>query len=290
MTATRDGQSADRPPSSPPGRLALGIDVGGTGVKAAVVDLASGELASARIRVRTPDPATPTAVVKTIAEVIDKIGADFDIPPEVPVGCGLPGVVVDGRLVTAANIDPGWIGADADDLIGEAIGRRVHAINDADAAGIAEMSFGAGRDHRGTVLLLTVGTGIGSALFRRGVLVPNLELGHLEYNGYEAETKLSGVARERRKLKWAAWAKEFNGYLNRLEAYLWPDLLILGGGVSKAFDKYGDRLRTRAPVVVARFLNTAGIVGAAMRAADLDAGDELPGARQPALSVAGDGR
>jgi polyphosphate glucokinase len=172
--------------------------------------------------------------------------------------------------MTAANIDKGWLDVSAEELLGEALGRRVHLLNDADAAGIAEMTFGAGRAKPGVVLLLTLGTGIGSALFIDGRLVPNTELGHLELDGRVAEKRLSGAARERRGLKWPRWAAEFNEYLARLEAYLWPDLIILGGGVSKSFAKFGALLEARAPVVPAQFLNTAGIVGAALYAAQLD--------------------
>jgi polyphosphate glucokinase len=268
-------------------RLGLGIDVGGTGVKAALVDLDAGELASTRIRVRTPAPATPAAVAETVGEVVRQLAGSTELPAELPVGCGLPGVVLEGHLVTAVNIGPGWDEVRAADVIGEAIGRRVQAINDADAAGMAEMAFGAGRGNDGSVLLLTVGTGIGSALFHRGVLYPNTELGHLRMGGRAAETRLSGVARERRGLKWRAWAEEFNVYLARLEAYLWPDLIILGGGVSKSFSQYSQRLRTRAPVVPAEFLNSAGIVGAAMHAADAERRAGQLAASAPAATLAG---
>lgn len=250
--------------------MALGIDVGGTGVKAAVVDLASGDLLSSRVRVKTPDPATPQAVVATVREVVDAVAAEHDLPPGLPVGCGLPGVVKSGRLLTAANIDKGWLEVEAEGLIGEALGRRVHVINDADAAGLAEMRLGAGRDNEQVVLLLTIGTGIGTALFVGGHLVPNTELGHIEIRGKDAETNLSGAARERRGLKWRDWAQEFNVYLARLEFYIWPDLIILGGGVSKSMAKYGDLLVSRAPIVQARFLNTSGIIGAAMAAAEVE--------------------
>ena len=251
-------------------RLGLGIDVGGTGVKAALVSLADGSLLSTRVRRATPSPSVPAAVVATIAEVVSAIADEHPLPDSLPVGCGVPGVVKDGRLTTAANIDAGWTEVAAEQLIGETLGRRVHLLNDADAAGIAEMSFGAGRDREGVVLLLTLGTGIGSALFLDGRLLPNTELGHLEINGKDAETRLSGAARERRKLKWPRWAQEFNVYLERLEAYLSPDLIVLGGGVSKSFAKFGLLLRARAPIVPAQFLNTAGIVGAALYGAALD--------------------
>jgi len=255
-------------------KAALGIDVGGTGVKAALVEIASGELLSKRVRVKTPVPATPQAVAQTVRDVVAQIEAERDMPPHLPVGCGLPGVVKDGRVLTVANIDKGWLTVSAEEILGEAIGRPLVAINDADAAGIAEVRLGAGRGQAGTVLLLTIGTGIGSALFTDGRLVRNLELGHLEMKGFEAERELSGAARDRRGLKWRQWAAEFNEYLARLEAYFWPDLFIFSGGVSKSMAKYVDYLESRAPIVPARFLNTAGIVGAALWAAGLVEVDE----------------
>jgi polyphosphate glucokinase len=245
---------------------ALGIDVGGTGVKAALVDCASGTLISNRVRLKTPDPSTPEAVARTIADVVQGVAADVELPPDLAVGCGLPGVVKYGRLLTASNIDKSWLNAPVEQIIGDALGRPVHALNDADAAGVAEMSLGVGRGMGGTVLLLTIGTGIGSALFIDGRLLPNTELGHLELDGREAELELSGAARERRGLRWREWAVEFNAYLARVELYFWPDLLIFSGGVSKSLEKYAPHLETRAPVVAAHFLNTAGIVGAAMAA------------------------
>ncbi|HVM31093.1 MAG TPA: ROK family protein [Candidatus Limnocylindrales bacterium] len=272
-------------------RHGLGIDVGGTGVKAGVVDLETGRLVGARIRVRTPVPATPGSVAEVIGQIVHRLAEGVELPPDLPVGCGLPGVVLDRQLVTAVNIGPGWSDEPAGDVIGAAIGRRVHAINDADAAGMAEMAFGAGRGQHGSVLMLTVGTGIGSALFRRGVLYPNTELGHLRMSGRAAETRLSGAARTRRKLKWRDWAEEFNVYLGRLEAYLWPDLIILGGGVSKAFAEFSDRLRTRAPIVPAHFQNASGIIGAAMHAAEMESYQApVPTAPELAEAVAGDGR
>ncbi|MFN8621035.1 MAG: ROK family protein [Chloroflexota bacterium] len=243
--------------------LALGIDVGGTGVKAALVDLETAELASPRVREKTPQPATPEAVAETIASVVAKVLEGRDVPADLPVGCGLPGVVKKGCLKTAANIDAGWVDWPAEERIGEAIGRRVWIINDADAAGLAEVAYGTGANQPGTVLLLTIGTGIGSALFLDGRLVPNTEFGHLEMRGKDAETLVSGAARERRELGWKAWTKEFNSYIARVETYFWPDLLIYGGGVSKEWSKWGRWSETRAPVVLARFLNTSGIIGAA---------------------------
>ncbi len=247
--------------------VALGIDVGGTGVKAALVDLATARLAGPRIREKTPQPSTPEAVTATIAAVVAKVLMGQDMSDGLPVGCGLPGIVKDGRLASAANIDPGWVGWPATDNISEALGRQVLIVNDADAAGMAELAYGAAARRKGTVLLLTLGTGIGSALFIDGHLVPNLELGHLEFHGRDAETLVGGAARERRKLGWKAWAKQFNEYLSHIELYFSPDLIILGGGVSKEWSKWGRLIKTRAELTTARFLNTSGIIGAAWAAA-----------------------
>ena len=249
-------------------RLGLGIDIGGTGVKAAVVDLDSGQLVSRRVRMNTPSPSTPDAVGDTVRDVVSQVEADHAFPDELPIGAGLPSVVKGGHVLTAANIDKGWIGVDAAQLLEEKLGRPVLPLNDADAAAIAEERFGAGREFHGTVLLLTIGTGIGSGLLIDGHLVPNTEFGHLEFKGRDAERQLSGVARERRRLRWKAWAQEFNEYLARLELYVSPDLIILGGGVSKVFDKYKGWLTARVPIVPAKFLNTAGIIGAALAAGD----------------------
>jgi polyphosphate glucokinase len=257
--------------------LGLGIDFGGTGIKAALIDMTSGELLSSRVRVATPKPSTPEAVAATIESVIGRVAKDHPIPDGIPVGIGLPGVVKDGLTMTAANIDKAWIGTSADAVVGAALGRRVYAMNDADAAGLAEVRLGAGRDRLGTVLMLTVGTGIGSGLFVDGDLVPNTELGHLEVNGRDAETRVSALARERRRLRWKTWATEFNEYLARIEAYLWPDLIILGGGVSKVMDKYAPLLKSRAPIVPAQYRNTSGIIGAALNAADRTRIDAMRG-------------
>jgi polyphosphate glucokinase len=267
--------------------VGLGIDVGGTGVKAALVDLTSGELLTSRVKLLTPDPATPEAVIATIREVVEMVGSQQALPADVPIGCGLPGPIKGGRLMNAANLDPGWVGVAAEELVAATLGRKVHVINDADAAGVAEMVLGAGRGERGTVLLLTLGTGIGSALFHAGRLLPNTEFGHMELHGRDAETLVGGAARERRGLKWRGWAEEFNEYLGRLEDYLWPDLIILGGGVSKSMDKYAALLESRAPIVAARFLNIAGIIGAAMAAAEADTEAGAPGAGAPGAPEAG---
>jgi polyphosphate glucokinase len=247
--------------------LALGIDVGGTGVKAALVDLATAELVSPRVRERTPQPATPDAVAQTVARVVARVLEGRTVPADLPVGCGLPGVVKAGALKTAANIDMAWVDWPAEERIGALLGRRTWIINDADAAGLAEIAYGTGAGRPGVVILLTIGTGIGSALFLDGELVPNTEMGHLEMHGRDAETLVSGAARERRKLGWKRWTHEFNGYVERVERYFWPDLFIFGGGVSKEWAKWGKWAESRAPIVLARFLNTSGIIGAAYAAA-----------------------
>jgi polyphosphate glucokinase len=247
---------------------ALGIDIGGTGVKAALIDVTTGELLSRRYRVNTPKPATPDAVAKAVEHVVGMVAAERKLRPDLPVGVGIPGPIKDGKVMAAANIDKRWIGASAEELLGKALGRRVYAINDADAAGLAEIAFGPGRKVPGTVLMLTLGTGIGSGLFVDGRLVPNTEMGHLEWRGRDVELRLSGAARERRSMRWRAWANEFSAFLERVEVYFWPDLIILGGGVSKELKKYEKWLKSRAKIVPARFLNTSGIVGAAMYASD----------------------
>lgn len=239
----------------------LGIDVGGTGVKGNIVDTTSGELMADRVRIETPHPATPEAVSDTVAAVVEAHGW------EGPVGITLPSVVKDGIAHTAANIDPSWPGTDALTLFGERLGRRpVHVLNDADAAGLAEVRFGAGRGVGGVVCLLTIGTGIGSAVFHDGVLLPSTELGHLQVDGHDAETRASTSAREREELSWRKWAKRFSRYLQVLEDLIWPDLIILGGGVSKKPDKWLPLLEARTRIVTAQLRNQAGIVGAAMAA------------------------
>jgi polyphosphate glucokinase len=246
---------------------ALGIDIGGTGIKAAVVELSTGQLVTERVRELTPEPSTPEAVVATVANVVGRLDATGQLATGMPGGAGFPCVIKDGRTMTAANLDHAWIGAPARELLETRLGRPITVLNDADAAGIAEMAHGAGKGQHGVVLMLTLGTGIGSALFSDGQLVPNLELGHIEFHGRDAETLLSGAARERRQKSWKKWGHEFSTLLAQYEAYLWPDLIILGGGVSKEIAKYQKYLRARAPVVPAAMLNTAGIVGAAMAGA-----------------------
>jgi len=245
---------------------ALGIDIGGTGIKGAVVELESGALVSERVRERTPPSATPEAAVDVVVRVCERLVEGGWLTPDLPAGAGVPVVVKGGVSMTAANVDASWIGAPIEALLRERLGRPVVALNDADAAGLAEVAFGAGKGNTGVVLLLTIGTGIGSALIVDGRLVPNTELGHLQLHGRDAETLVSGAARERRRRGWKRWAREFNAYLALVESYFWPDLLILGGGVSKEIARYERYLRARAPIVPAAMLNTSGIVGAAMAA------------------------
>ena len=247
--------------------VALGIDVGGTGVKAAMIDLATAELVTSRVREKTPQPSEPEAVIETIVAVVGQVLSEHAPVKELPVGCGLPGPIKHGRMMMAANLDKGWVDFDASGVLGERLGSPVHVINDADAAGMAELAYGEARDRPGTNILLTIGTGIGSALISEGRLVPNTEFGHLNMHDKASETLVSGVARERRGLKWKEWALEFNEYLAMLEFFFWPDRIILGGGVSKRSDKYWEYLKTNAELVKARYLNTSGIIGAAYAAA-----------------------
>ncbi|MFI5254144.1 MAG: polyphosphate--glucose phosphotransferase [Candidatus Limnocylindrales bacterium] len=268
MTSPGAATTAPEPrPSGPPGevaRTAIGVDVGGTGVKAGLVDLATGELHSRRIRRATPKPATPEAIAAAALACVDDLVAASPVASDLPAGCGLPGVVKDGRLKTATNLDKSWLDAPAQQLLADRLGRPVAIVNDADAAGLGEMTFGAGRGQGGTVLLLTIGTGIGSALFVNGRLVPNTELGVFPFHGRNVETLISGASRERRHVGWKRWARDFSAYIAELEACFWPDLIILGGGISKEWPRYGARLVSRAPIVPALLLNSAGIVGAAM--------------------------
>jgi polyphosphate glucokinase len=242
---------------------ALGLDIGGTGIKAAVVDLASGQLVTDRIREPTPRPATVDAMLGVVAEVVGKLQATGHLTADVPGGAGFPSVITAGRAMTAVHGDSSWIGAPVQQMLERRLGRRMVVINDADAAGVAEIAYGAGKGQHGVVLLLDLGTGIGSALFVNGQLVPNMQLGHIEFHGRDAETRVSPVARIRRKIGWRVWGREFNELLARYEEYLQPDLIILGGGTASDYPKYGKFLNTSAPLVVAAMGTTAGIVGAA---------------------------
>ncbi len=239
----------------------LGIDIGGTGIKAAPVDVTTGELKAERVKVPTPHPAEPDAVATAVRELVEGFGWTG------PAGITFPGVVHNGVVYTAANMDAAWIGCDARELLAKAAGLTVRVLNDADAAGMAEMQFGAGMSQRGTVLMLTFGTGIGSALFCGGALVPNTEFGHIEIGGRDAEKRASNRARELHEESWGKWAGRVDEYLDHLEALLAPDLFIIGGGVSAKADKFLPLLSTRARIVPAAMHNDAGIVGAAIAAA-----------------------
>jgi len=239
-------------------RKILGIDIGGSGVKGAIVDTKKGELITKRYRIPTPQPATPEAVAK----VIKKIATHFDW--QGPIGVGFPGVIQQGVARTAANLEKSWIDKDLNKLFSKATGCLVNVVNDADAAGMAEVKFGAGKGKKGTLMLITVGTGLGTVIFSDGQLVPNLEFGHLILHGADAELYASDAARSKNKLAWDTWAGRFNEYLLRIEELVWPDRIIIGGGASKKGEKFFPYLTTRAPVVPAKLMNEAGIIGASM--------------------------
>lgn len=241
----------------------LGIDVGGTGIKAALVDVEAGKLTAKRMRVLTPRPATPKAVSMTVTEVVNHFEWDG------PIGCGFPAAIRSGKVKIAANISKKWIGKNIESLFAEAAGRPVTVLNDADAAGVAEMRFGAGRGQEGTVIVVTLGTGIGTALFVDGHLVPNTELGHIEIGGRDAETLAAARVREKKNLSWKEWGERLDKYLATVQFLVWPDLIILGGGVSKKYEKFIPSLNVDTRIVPAQMLNQAGIVGAAASALGL---------------------
>ncbi len=246
----------------PSGQAILGIDIGGTGIKGAPVDTKHGELAAERFRLSTPLPATPAAVVETVAEVV----AHFQTVG--PIGITFPAIVRQGVVASAANVDQSWIGTNATELLERRLGRPVVVLNDADAAGLAEMTFGAGRGRSGVVVMVTFGTGIGTALFLDGRLVPNTELGHIIVAGKDGELLAAASVKTREMLTWKKWSKQVNAYLARLESLISPDTVIIGGGVSKDYEKFIHRLQSSAEVVPATLFNEAGIVGAAVAAMD----------------------
>jgi polyphosphate glucokinase len=247
---------------------ALGIDIGGSGIKAAPVDVTTGKLLADRLKVDTPRPAVPDQVADQVRELTTAFNWSGQ------VGITFPGVVIDGVTRTAANLDPAWIGLNTAEFLAKAVGNPVRVLNDADAAGMAEMTFGAGVGEQGTVLMLTFGTGIGSALFINGILVPNTEFGHIEVRGQDAEKRASERAKELHNMSWAKWAGHVEEYLQHIEAVFWPSLFIVGGGVSRQSEKWVPRLTgIRARIVPAAMLNDAGIVGAAMATSS----DPVPG-------------
>ncbi|MBI3212517.1 MAG: ROK family protein [Mycobacterium sp.] len=252
MTATEPSSTQNR---------GFGIDVGGSGVKGGIVDLDTGALIGERFKLPTPQPATPDAVAKTIAEVVKEFGWQGEL------GVTYPGVVTNGVVRTAANVDKAWIGTNASEIYSKALdGQPVTVLNDADAAGLAEQRFGAGRDNNGVIVLLTFGTGIGSAVIHQGLLLPNTEFGHLEVGGKEAEHRAASSVKERKEWSYERWCEEVTKVLIAVENAIWPDLFIAGGGISRKADKWIPLLKNRTPVVAATLLNTAGIVGAAMAA------------------------
>jgi polyphosphate glucokinase len=265
------------------GRIAIGIDVGGSGIKAAVVNVDTGQFVSERLRVPTPIPSTPDAVAASIVRLVKRLAKSGGLNETIPVGLGLPGVTIDGVLKFAANIDQGWIDFPIVERLSRAVKRPVSIINDADAAGIAEMRFGVGRGEPGVVIFLTLGTGVGSGFFNDGVLVPNTEFGQMEIRGRPAERRSAAVARVKRGLSWKAWAQDLDEHLDRIQQLTWPRLMILGGGVSKSADKFVPRLTVKCPVVPAQLRNDAGIIGAAIVAAE---GIPVRAADQPAGSNA----
>jgi polyphosphate glucokinase len=241
----------------------LGIDIGGSGIKGAVVETRTGELVMPRYRIPTPEGAKPKAVAGVVGEIVQHFKWKG------PVGVGFPAIIINGVAFSAANVSKKWIDTNAETLFAEATGCPVRVLNDADAAGLAEMRFGAGRGQKGTVLVITIGTGLGSALFRNGMLVPNAEFGHIEMNCGDAEKQASEAAKVRENLSWKEWSGRFNEYLRILEDLISPDLIILGGGASKESEKFMDRLNPRARILPAAMLNEAGIVGAALAAEEL---------------------
>lgn len=247
----------------------FGVDIGGSGIKGAPVNVNEGCLAAQRLRIATPQPATPQAVAKTVAQLLQTFNWNQ------PVGCTFPAVIKHGIAHSAANVDNSWINTNGEALLQEYCDCPVLLLNDADAAGIAEMRFGAGRGHKGTVIMLTLGTGIGSAIFINGHLLPNTEFGHMEIRGKEAECRASSLVRKRQKLSWKAWSKRLNEFLSRMESLFSPDLFIIGGGISRRHDQFIPRLEIKTPIVPAHLLNQAGIIGAAAAAAEHFAGREL---------------
>jgi polyphosphate glucokinase len=249
-----------------PADLAIGLDFGGSGIKGAVVDVRTGQLVGDRLRVPTPQPSTPREVVAVMDGLVRRLAAPWN-PSQgdaFPVGVGIPAAIRDGTTLTAANIDSAWIGFPAEREMAVAMRRTVAAGNDADVAGLAEVRFGAGRDQPGLVFVLTIGTGMGTALFIDGRLVPNTELGHLELRGRDAEERVAESARDRLGLNWREWAGGFDEYLHALERLFWPDLFIFGGGASKRADNYLSYLTVKTPIALATFRNNAGIVGGAL--------------------------
>ena len=239
--------------------LAVGVDIGGTGIKGAIVDVTSGELTTDRIKKATPEGGKPHDIVAVAKSIVEELAVDADVP----VGVCFPAIVRDGKTMSAANVSKKWIGFEAEALFEKELGRSIHFVNDADAAGFAEQQFGAAKGKNGLVVVTTLGTGIGTALINDGVLIVNSELGHLEIDGHDAESKASFAAKERDDLSWKHWAKRMQKYYSTLEALLSPELFVVGGGVSKHHEEYLPLLDLQADIIPATLRNNAGIIGAA---------------------------
>jgi polyphosphate glucokinase len=246
---------------------AIGIDIGGTGIKGAVIDLATGDLVSERIKLATPAGGKPDDIVETTKEILETLAVS---DPKAPVGVCFPAIVKNGMTMSAANVSKKWIGLHAEELFEKALGRDIHFVNDADAAGYAESRFGAAKGNTGLVVMTTLGTGIGTALIYNGVLVPNAELGHIEIDGVDYESKASYSAKERDGLTWERWARRLQKYYSHLEFLLSPDLFIVGGGVSKSHEEFLPLLSLKTPILPAVHRNNAGIIGAAALAVNAD--------------------
>ncbi|GAA2065222.1 MULTISPECIES: polyphosphate--glucose phosphotransferase [Leifsonia] len=239
---------------------AIGIDIGGTGIKGGLVDLSTGELISDRVKLPTPDGGKPDDIVETTKEIVERLAQE---EPDAPVGVCFPAIVSHGVTLSAANVSKDWIGLNAEELFEKALGRDIHFVNDADAAGYAETRFGAAKGKDGLVIMTTLGTGIGSALIYDGILIPNAELGHLEIDGHDAESRAAYSAKEREDLSWEKWAKRLQKYYTTVEFLFTPDLFIVGGGVSKHYEEFLPLLKLKTPIVPAVHRNNAGILGAA---------------------------
>ncbi|HEU4808526.1 MAG TPA: ROK family protein [Homoserinimonas sp.] len=240
---------------------AVGIDIGGTGIKAAIVNVDNGELESERLKVSTPEGGSPEGIIDAVVTLVDELGIDDD--RSIPVGVCFPAVILDGKTMSAANISSEWIGLEAEALFERNLARDIHFVNDADAAGYAEVRYGAAAGRRGLTIVTTLGTGIGSAFIYNGVLIPNTELGHLELDGADAEDRAANSAREEENLTWEAWAERLQRYYSHLEVLFSPALFIVGGGVSKSHEEFLPLLKLNTPIVPAELRNNAGILGAA---------------------------
>lgn len=258
-------------PSPTPADLVIGIDIGGTGMKGGIVDIRTGELVGERFRIPTPRPATPEACAEVVVQIVEELqGRELAPLPDSAVGIDFPAIVKNGVTLSAANVDESWVGADLEGIMSQALGgRTVYALNDADAAGLAEATYGQGKGKEGLIAVITLGTGIGSALIMNGQLIPNTELGHLEIDGHNAESRASARAREIHELSWKKYGKRLHRYFSHVEFLFSPDLFVIGGGISKNPEKFmpyfEDQIRT--PMVMATLRNNAGIVGAALWAA-----------------------